>query len=124
MTAVDEDWGEEDREEQVQTCFDPVTRRPRVLSEQCSTCIFRAGNKMHLSPGRVKQMVREATREGSQGIICHQTLSYSDHPEFGGALCRGYYDSYGHLNNFVRVMERLGGFDEVPPPGAEEEVTR
>jgi hypothetical protein len=98
------------------SCFDRETRRPRLLSEQCATCIFRPGNLMHLSPGRLGSMVQQATRQGSQGIICHATLSYGEHPEFGAALCRGYYDKFGHLNNFVRIMERLGGFTEVAPP--------
>jgi hypothetical protein len=97
-----------------ESCY--VNGEPRVLSKQCSTCIGRPGNKMHLSPGRVKGMVAAANRDGSQGIICHQTLSYSN-PEFGGALCRWYYDTYGHLNGFIRIISRIGkGFTEVDPP--------
>lgn len=92
--------------------------KPRVLTEQCETCIFRSGNPMKLKEGRLRDMVQSATVEGSQGIICHDTLSYGPYPEYGGALCRGYYDSYGHLNNFIRIMDRLGGFTEVEPPGA------
>jgi hypothetical protein len=90
--------------------------KPRVLSEQCATCIFRPGNPMNLKEGRLMSMVNDANREGNQGVICHDTLTYGPFPEYGGALCRGFYDSYGHLNNFIRIMERLGGFDEVPPP--------
>lgn len=99
-----------------ESCFDPVTHRPRLMAEQCATCIFRPGNPMHLRAGRLRQMVADALREGSQGIICHDTLSYGPHPDFGGALCRGFYDTVGYRNNFVRVMERLGGFTEVEPP--------
>lgn len=87
-----------------------------MLSEQCSTCIGRPGNKMHLNPGRVKDMVQAAVQQGNQGIICHQTLPYGDHQDFGGALCRWFYDHYGHLTNFIRCMDRMGGFDEVAPP--------
>jgi hypothetical protein len=101
-----------------ETCFDPETHKPRLLSRQCETCIFRPGNPMHLRPGRVKQMVSEALREGCQGIICHDTVSYGEHPDFGGALCRGFYDAFGYRNNFVRIMERLGGFTEVDPPAS------
>lgn len=72
---------------------------------------------MHLRPGRLAGMISEALREGSQGIICHTTLSYGEFPDFGGALCRGFYDAFGPRNNFVRIMERLGGFTEVDPPG-------
>jgi hypothetical protein len=74
---------------------------------------------MHLESGRVRNMVQGALQQGSQGIICHQTLSYGDHPEFGGALCRWFYDTYGAQNNFIRVMGRLGGFDEVDPSDGE-----
>ena|ERR1700722_15359442 len=100
-----------------ESCY--VDGVPRVLKEQCSTCIGRPGNKMHLSPGRVKGMVQAACRDGSQGIICHQTLSYGEHSKMGGALCRWFYDTYGHLNGFIRIMERLGGFTEIEPPEAE-----
>jgi len=93
--------------------------RPRVLSEQCSNCIGRPGNPMDLRPGRVRNMVNAGMQ--GQGIICHQTLSYGDHPDFGGAMCRWFYDHFGPRTNFVRIMERLGGFDEVDPPADEEE---
>lgn len=102
-----------------ESCFDPVTHRPRLLSRQCGTCLFRPGNPMHLRPGRLKSMVTDALRQGVQGIICHDTLSYGGHPDSGGALCRGFYDRYGPQSNFIRVMERIGGFTEVDPPDAE-----
>jgi hypothetical protein len=104
-----------------ETCFDPATHRPRLLSVQCQTCIFRPGNPMRLRAGRLRQMVRDALQQGSQGIICHSTVSYGANPDFGGALCRGFYDAYGPQNNFVRVMERLGGFTEVDPPDPDAE---
>lgn len=105
-----------------ETCFDHGTGLPRLLSEQCATCIFRPGNPMHLRPGRLKAMCEGVLREGSQGVICHDTLSYGPHPDFGGALCRGFYDAYGDRSNFIRVMGRLGGFTEVDPPaGCEDE---
>lgn len=66
-------------------------------------------------------MVRDGMQEGSQGIICHETLSYGVHREVGGALCRWFYDTYGYKNNFIRVMARLGGFTEVILSKEEEE---
>lgn len=118
-----------DDEDAEQSCFDPVTRRPRLLTEQCATCILLPGNPMHLRPGRLRDMVSQALREGSQGIICHDTLTYGDYPDFGPALCRGFYDKFGPQNNFIRVMQRLGaldgtsGFTEVAPPGEAERTT-
>jgi hypothetical protein len=107
-----------------ETCFDSATHRPRLLSRQCETCIFRAGNPMRLRAGRLREMVAGALQQGSQGVICHDTLSYGENPDFGGALCRGFYDGYGTQNNFVRVMERLGGFTEVDPPSPDREDSR
>lgn len=96
--------------------------RPQVCSGQCPTCIGRPGNPMHLKPGRVKQMVRDAVSNGGV-IICHQTLSYGDHPEQGGAVCRWFYDTYGHLTNSIRVMSRIGdGFREIDLPDDDEDA--
>jgi hypothetical protein len=67
-------------------------------------------------------MTEEALREGSQGIICHDTLSHGAHPSFGPALCRGFYDNYGQQNGFIRVIGRIGGFTEVDPPADDASV--
>lgn len=89
--------------------------RPRLLAEKCSTCIFRPGNPMHLRRGRVAEMVRDSVAGGG-AITCHKTLPYGDHPDFGEAMCRGFYDTVGERSNIIRVMHRLGGFLEVAPP--------
>ena len=90
--------------------------KPRLLTEKCATCIFRPGNKMHIRPGRVRSMVTEALQNGGT-ITCHDTLEYGAAPEFGEAVCRGFYDAHGPRSNLVRIMERLGGFEQVAPPG-------
>lgn len=59
----------------------------RVCDDLCPTCIFRPGNRMHLRPGRVRQMVDDAQRNDA-AIICHETL---DGP---GAICRGWYNRF------------------------------
>src|SRR3954471_2689403 len=92
----------------------------RVLTVKCGTCIFRPGNPMHLNPGRVGEMTAAALTRGSY-ITCHQTLPYGEHPDFGGAVCRGFYDAHGHRSNLIRVMSRLDGITEVPPPAKEDD---
>jgi hypothetical protein len=92
--------------------------RPRLLSEKCQTCIFRPGNLMRLRPGRVRQMVRQTLDAGAT-ITCHETLPYGQYPDYDKAVCRGFYDAHGQRSNLVRIVERLGGFDEVPPPTPE-----
>jgi hypothetical protein len=114
------DYEDDYEDESPQASYYGTDGRPRVLSDQCSTCIGRPGNLMKLNPGRVKGMVQSAVTSGG-GIICHQTLPYGDHPDFGGALCRWFYDHYGHLSNGIRIAERLGGLAEVDPPADDEE---
>jgi hypothetical protein len=99
-----------------ESVIDPVTRKPRLLSDQCATCVFRHGNPMHLRPGRLKRLIQENTGPEAHGLVCHETLSYSQNPVFGPAFCRGFYDRFGHLANCIRICERLGGFTEVDPP--------
>jgi len=99
-----------------QSCYNRKTKRPRLLSEQCETCVLRPGNPMHLRAGRLRDMCNEAIKDGSQGIICHDTLTYGPFPDYGPAVCRGFYDTMGYRNNFIRIMDRLGGFEIVPPP--------
>ena len=86
----------------------------RLLSVMCQTCIFRGGNPMRLSRGRLAQMVAD-TRRAEGYIICHDTLAYGAHPDAGEALCRGFFDRYSTA--FTQVMGRLGAFREVAPPG-------
>lgn len=54
---------------------DAVLRKTRLLAAQCDTCIFKPGNPMHLGPGRLAQLVRDARTTGGY-IVCHDTLPY------------------------------------------------
>ncbi|MEU5554293.1 hypothetical protein ABZ738_31430 [Micromonospora sp. NPDC047793] len=92
---------------------DPVLRKSRLLSRQCATCIFRSGNPMRLSEGRLRDLVAEARRDESF-IVCHDTLPYSRHPGAKPAICRGFADRYS--TQALQVIERLFGFLEVDPP--------
>jgi hypothetical protein len=96
--------------------LDPRTGRARLLTEQCRTCVGRPGNLMHLREGRLKLLIEDNTGPDALGLICHKTLPYGDHPDFGPAYCRWFYDRYGHLANGIRMFRRLLGFTEIPPP--------
>ena len=91
--------------------------QPQLLATQCSTCVFRAGNLMHLRPGALADIIRRNRSQGTV-LICHQTLSYGAHPELGEAVCRGYYDRYREESQVIQVIERLGGFALLQPPGS------
>lgn len=90
--------------------LDRATGKPRLLAEQCATCIFRPGNPMRLRGGRLRQITSDACRAGSF-ITCHSTL-YD--PAVQPAICRGFADRYD--TNVLRVFGRLGGFTEVNEP--------
>lgn len=83
-----------------------------VLSEMCETCVFRPGNLMDLSPGRLAGMVKEATENGA-AITCHSTLPY--HPKGGDeqAVCRGFFDR--HPTQPLQIAERLDLIEWVAP---------
>ena len=85
--------------------------RIHVCSEMCSTCIFRPGNLMRLTSGRVRQMVDDAKRDESC-ITCHATLGTD-----ANAICRGFFDRF--KTQPLQIAERLGLIEEVPPPKKE-----
>jgi hypothetical protein len=92
---------------------DRETMKSRLLTEQCATCIFRAGDPMHLAPGRLKDIVGQALRrEGF--IVCHATLRGVAPKGTKPAICRGFFDRYS--TQALQVIERLFGFALVAPP--------
>lgn len=89
-----------------------------VLSDQCSSCIFRAGNLMQLQRGRVRGMVEDCIRDQS-AIPCHQTIYTDEHEP---AICRGFHDSkWGHEVIALRLAHSMGIIVEVAPPSKEEQ---
>ena len=80
--AEDEDGAEAESAGVPQDITDPATGLSRLLSGRCSTCILRPGDKMHLGPEQTAAFVRRVLAEGTY-VVCHQTLSYGDYPDFG-----------------------------------------
>jgi hypothetical protein len=70
-----------------------------VLVGMCATCVFRPGNKMRLSSGRLKDLVAQNTSRDS-ALTCHTTLDTPYH-----AVCRGFYDKY--KTTPLQLAERL-----------------
>lgn len=86
-----------------------------VLSEKCSTCVFRQGNVMHLPPGRLTGMVKDSIAEDA-AITCHQTLPYGEYEVEGQAVCRGFYDQHGDKVTPLRLASAFGVLAEQEPP--------
>jgi hypothetical protein len=83
----------------------------RLCARLCDTCIFRPGNLMHLEPGRLTQMTRDA-RADEGHIVCHDTLD-TDAP----AICRGYADKADRGRSLaLRFGRALGWIKEIDPP--------
>lgn len=100
---------------------DEETGLPRLLKEKCATCVFRPGNLMHLQEGVLKELIEENNKRGSW-ITCHETLPYGHYPDFGEAICRGYYDAHGdnswgvRLAKFAARRQGQDGLPEFDPP--------
>ena len=92
-----------------QDITDPATGGSRLLSERCATCILRSGDPMHLGGAYLKQIISQALPDSY--VVCHDTLTYGDHPGYGPAICRGFYDAYADRSS---ALDPAAG---LPPPG-------
>lgn len=93
---------------------DPILGKTRILSEQCSTCIMRpAGERIGLPNERLRQFVAD-TRARDSYVVCHSTLPAVAPDGVEPAVCRGFADAYD--TQALRMIRRLWGFVEVPPP--------
>ena len=98
-----------------QDITDPATGLSRLLSERCPTCILRPGDPMHLGPGRTAAFIRQALDAGSY-VVCHDTLTYGDFPDYGPAICRGFFDAYRDRTRDLLILQAGRRLTEVPPP--------
>ena len=105
-------------EDRRQDITDPATGLSRLLSERCSTCILRHGDRMHLGAEHTAAFVRQALDVGSY-VVSHQTLTYGDHPGFGPAICRGFFDAYATQSPALRLLRAFSRLTEVEPPRPE-----
>lgn len=105
---------EDDDDDRVLSVIDTDTRRPRLLTERCATCIMRPASPvtLSLSPGRLRELLANDTY-----VVCHSTFpgnAYGIAP----ALCRGAADTF--KSNYVRMCARIlgypDGFTLVDPP--------
>jgi hypothetical protein len=71
---------------------------------------------MHLGPERTSAFVRHALDAGTY-VVCHQTLTYGDHPDYGPAICRGFFEAYGSRSLAMRMLRAFGRLTEILPPG-------
>jgi hypothetical protein len=94
---------------------DTGTGQVRVLERRCGTCIFRPGDPMHLGAARTRQVIEENLRAGAL-LTCHTTLPYGPHPDFGPAVCAGFWARHRNDVPIGRLAELLLGILRIPPP--------
>lgn len=87
-----------------------------VCDRMCETCIFRPGNLMHLEPGRVEGMVRDALVDQSV-IVCHKTLAKEPKQN---AACRGFVDRYGRQVAAIVLARQAQVIQFIEPPTTED----
>ena len=100
-----------------QDITDPATGGSRLLSRQCATCILRHGDPMHLGPEGLREIIGQALAAGTF-VVCHDTLTYGDFPDYGPAICRGFFDAYKNRSAALILLRAYQRLVEVPPPGA------
>lgn len=84
-----------------------------VLAEKCSTCVFRPGNLMRLSPGRLRELLDD-NLDADSALQCHQTLPYAAEKR-APAVCRGFWDHPRADESLpIRLARAMGpvAFDE------------
>ena len=95
---------------------DETTGEVRLLSERCSTCIFRPGNPFRATmPARIRDMIADAVADEGH-VTCHATLPGSAPAGVEPAICRGFADTYGDRSLALRFGDALGLTREIPPP--------
>lgn len=99
----------------IQDITDKETGLSRLLSERCSTCVMRAGDLMYLGPEHLTAFIRGALEKESY-IVCHQTLTYGDYPDFGPAICRGFFEAFGNRSSALITLQSFNRLQEVKPP--------
>jgi hypothetical protein len=98
-----------------QDISDPATGLSRLLSERCATCILRPGDPMYLGAERTAAFIRQVLAAGSY-VVCHDTLTYGDFPDYGPAICRGFFDAYRDRSRDLLILRAGRRLTEVPPP--------
>lgn len=79
----------------------------------CPTCVFRPGNLMRLNPGRLREMIDEATTNESCIPCHHQIWSRGD-----DAVCRGFFDRFP--TQPLQIADRLDLVEFIDPEPEEE----
>jgi hypothetical protein len=85
----------------------------RVLSRRCSTCLFRKGHPFGEERGA--EVIAANVTAGAL-LTCHTTLPYGDHPDFGPAVCAGFWARHAMQTTAGRMARFVLGIVRIAPP--------
>lgn len=98
--------------------IDRGSDKVRVLSHRCSTCLFRRGHPF--GEDRAAEVIETNVARGAL-LTCHTTLPYGPYPDFGPAVCAGFWARHGMQTAAGRIARFLLGIVRVRPPADNEE---
>ncbi len=84
----------------------------RVLSRRCGPCLFRRDHPFGVE--RATEVIETNVACGAL-LTCHSTLPYGEHPDFGPAVCAGFWTQHAMSTAAGRIA-RLLGVTRIAPP--------
>jgi hypothetical protein len=87
----------------------------RVLSRRCGTCLFRPGHPF--GEDRAAEVIEANVARGAL-LTCHSTLPYGPHPDFGPAVCAGFWARHAMQTAAGRIAQFVLGVTRIKPPEA------
>jgi hypothetical protein len=91
--------------------------RVRVLSRRCDTCLFRPGHPF--GEDRAAEVIERNVARGAL-LTCHSTLPYGPHPDFGPAVCAGFWARHAMQTAAGRIARFVLGVTRIKPPPGED----
>ena len=83
----------------------------KVCSSKCDECLF-SKDKI-VDDARRKEIIETCIANNSF-FVCHKFGIEGDEGTIGEEVCcRGFYESYGHHINLIRIAQRLRAVEEV-----------
>jgi hypothetical protein len=70
---------------------------------------------MHLGPERLRAVIGAALAAGTF-VVCHDALTYGGLPDYGPAICRGFFDAYARQSLALILLRAYPCLTEVPRP--------
>jgi hypothetical protein len=91
----------------------------RVLRKRCDTCVFRPEGRAIFGPERIDGLTARNVANGAL-LTCHSTLPYGPYPEFGPAVCAGFWARHGLSTAAGRIARFMLGVVRLMPPGEDD----